>query len=229
MKRFSSVYRLQLNKDFTFLDAVRALDYIESLGIEAIYCSPYLKSMPGSNHGYDVVSPNVINPELGSLDDYEAFCRALKERGLGHYFDLVANHMAAHELNPWWYDVLEKGESSHYAQFFDIDWSKEKVMFPILGTTKKLAEERGDIVRQEDYIEVYGRRLPPEVHYELAYWQEAPQVVNYRRFFDIIGLVALQTEREEVFTEYHKFLFRLIHEGRNDGLRVDHPEWPLRS
>lgn len=224
MKGFCSVYRLQFSKDFNFQDAIRALDYIESLGVEAIYCSPYLRSIPGSMHGYDVISPLVIDPELGSMEDFEAFCRELKARGMGHYFDLVANHMAASELNPWWYDVLEKGERSEYAQFFDIDWSKGKVMFPILGDPKKLAEEKGDIVRYEDHTQVYGRRLPLEEQYELAYWQEAPQCVNYRRFFDIIGLVALKVEREEVFETYHQFLFRLIQEGKIDGLRIDHPD-----
>ncbi|MEU6038692.1 malto-oligosyltrehalose synthase [Actinomadura sp. NPDC047616] len=47
---------------------------------------------------------------------------------------------------------------------------------------------------------------------------------NYRRFFDISGLIALRQEDPEVFAETHRLLLRLVAEGQVDGLRVDHPD-----
>ena len=60
--------------------------------------------------------------------------------------------------------------------------------------------------------------------YRLAYWRVAADEINYRRFFDINELAALSAEREEVFRETHALVFRLLREGRLDGLRIDHPD-----
>lgn len=46
-------------------DAVPLVPYFASLGISHLYASPLLKARAGSMHGYDVVDPTVINPELG--------------------------------------------------------------------------------------------------------------------------------------------------------------------
>ncbi|MCH9613781.1 MAG: Maltooligosyl trehalose synthase [Chlamydiia bacterium] len=228
--RPTSVYRLQFNREFTFKDALGILDYLKEMGVEGVYCSPYLKAEKGSMHGYDVVSPHHINPEIGTFAEYKAFCGGLKERGMFHYFDLVANHMAATEENPWWYHVLEHGPSSKYAEYFDIHWNppqedlKGKLLFPILGDTLDEAIKKGDVREDGQYTYVYDRRLPKSDFYKLEFWQAAYHNVNYRRFFDIYGLAALRIELDHVFDEYHKFLFELIDEGYVDGIRIDHPD-----
>lgn len=138
-KHRGSTYRLQFNATFTFRDAIKIIPYLRSLGITHVYASPYLTAQPGSPHGYDVCRPDQLNPEIGSAEDYQAFVQALNECGLGQILDVVPNHMAASTHNPWWVDVLENGQSSPYARFFDIDWKpvKEelagKVLLPILG------------------------------------------------------------------------------------------------
>lgn len=58
-------------------------------------------------------------------------------------------------------------------------------------------------------------------HYRLAYWRSDLEL-NYRRFFDINELVALRMEEPEVFAHVHSVPFRLIREGKLDGLRIDH-------
>lgn len=135
-----ATYRVQLNRDFSFADAARTVPYLHTLGIDDCYTSPYLKAAPGSRHGYDVVDPTTLNPELGSGDEYDAFIAALARHGMGHVLDVVPNHMGiGASANPWWLDVLENGPSSPYAAFFDIDWHpvklelNEKVLLPILG------------------------------------------------------------------------------------------------
>jgi len=47
-------------------------------------------------------------PDLGSEEDFYAFQDALRTRGMGIVLDIVPNHMAREQRNPWWMDVLEK-------------------------------------------------------------------------------------------------------------------------
>jgi (1->4)-alpha-D-glucan 1-alpha-D-glucosylmutase len=60
--------------------------------------------------------------------------------------------------------------------------------------------------------------------YRLSYWRVATEEINYRRFFDINDLASVRMEDPKVFKETHKFIFRLIKEGKVTGLRVDHPD-----
>ena len=60
--------------------------------------------------------------------------KTLREHGMGLVPDLVPNHMGVlHADNAWWLDVLEKGRASAYARYFDIDWSRGKLLLPVLG------------------------------------------------------------------------------------------------
>ena len=60
--------------------------------------------------------------------------------------------------------------------------------------------------------------------YRLSFWRVASDEINYRRFFDINELAALSMERPEVFEAAHELIFRLLREGKIDGLRIDHPD-----
>jgi (1->4)-alpha-D-glucan 1-alpha-D-glucosylmutase len=135
-----STYRLQFHKEFTFRDATAIVPYLHQLGISDCYASPYLKARPGSKHGYDITDHRVLNPEIGSEEDYQAFVAALCDAGMGQLLDTVPNHMGiSGNENPWWNDVLENGPSSAYAGYFDIDWRpvkpqlRDKVLLPVLG------------------------------------------------------------------------------------------------
>jgi (1->4)-alpha-D-glucan 1-alpha-D-glucosylmutase len=60
--------------------------------------------------------------------------------------------------------------------------------------------------------------------YRLAFWRVAAEEINYRRFFDINDLAAIRVELPEVFYATHSLVFRLLAEGRVQGLRIDHPD-----
>ncbi|HVW01862.1 MAG TPA: malto-oligosyltrehalose synthase [Planctomycetaceae bacterium] len=60
--------------------------------------------------------------------------------------------------------------------------------------------------------------------YRLAYWRVAADEINYRRFFDVNDLAAITMENPEVFQRAHAFVFRLVGEGKIDGLRIDHAD-----
>ena len=131
--------RLQFHKGFTFDDAVSLVPYLSALGISHVYASPIMTARRGSLHGYDVIDPTRVNPELGGEDALIRLVEALRAKDMGLIVDIVPNHMAAVTDNPWWADVLGRGRHSHYAHFFDIDWEPEdpslrgKVLLPILG------------------------------------------------------------------------------------------------
>ena len=147
-----AIYRLQLNRDFTFAQAKAIVPYLSTLGISHCYVSPCLKARPGSMHGYDIVDHNSLNPEIGSPEDFDRLVTALHEHGMGLILDIVPNHMGVMGSdNAWWLDVLENGEASVYAGFFDIDWHplKEelhgKVLVPVLHDHYGAVLESGEL------------------------------------------------------------------------------------
>jgi (1->4)-alpha-D-glucan 1-alpha-D-glucosylmutase len=143
--------RLQLHKNFTFADAERLVPYVAALGISHVYASPITTARPGSMHGYDVIDPTRVNPELGGEDALRRLVASLREAGLGLIVDIVPNHMAVDAANAWWFDVLKRGATSRYARYFDIDWDAEdpelrgKVLLPVLGTPLQDVIGSGDI------------------------------------------------------------------------------------
>ena len=166
-----STYRLQFNAGFTFQDATALVPYLSRLGITECYCSPLLAARPNSLHGYDISDHNRLNPELGSEEDFEAFTGALAAHGMGLILDFVPNHMDIDpSSNLWWRDVLENGQSSRFAKFFDIDWDpvkselKGKTLLPILSEPYGVALEEGQIqIRFESGVfslQYSGSNLP---------------------------------------------------------------------
>ncbi|WP_326542516.1 malto-oligosyltrehalose synthase [Pseudorhodoferax sp.] len=135
-----ATYRLQLHKDFDFAAAQAILPYLQALGVSHVYCSPITRARPGSMHGYDVADPREISPELGGREAFERFALAARALDLQLLLDIVPNHMGViGGDNPWWSDVLEHGQASAYAGFFDIDWQPMdpamagKLLVPVLG------------------------------------------------------------------------------------------------
>ncbi|WP_461044228.1 malto-oligosyltrehalose synthase [Spirosoma harenae] len=149
MKNFTSTYRIQFHKDFTFLDFERVIPYLDKLGINTIYASPIFEAVPESPHGYDVVNPLRINPEIGTEDQLRTISQELKSRGMYWLQDIVPNHMAFHPANGWLMDVLNKGQRSPYARFFDINWTlpyhQERLMVPFLSDSLENVCKSGDL------------------------------------------------------------------------------------
>ncbi|MGE3805457.1 MAG: malto-oligosyltrehalose synthase, partial [Gemmataceae bacterium] len=333
-----ATYRLQFHKGFTFRDAEAIAPYLNELGISDVYASPILRARPGSGHGYDICDHSMLNPELGTEDDFNALSAALKKQRLGLILDTVPNHMGIGPTNGWWMDVLENGPASIYAAHFDIDWHPanpsldNKVLIPVLedqygkvleSSKIRLAHEEGAFflyyyehklpVAPRTYSTILEQRLPqldeelgednehvqelrsiltalsylpaaietspekiaernrekevikrriatllaasPEIatalegavtdingklgepdsfdaldalldsqSYRPAFWRVATEEINYRRFFDINELAAICVERPEVFQSTHELFFRLLAEGKANGLRIDHPD-----
>ncbi|MBN1375748.1 MAG: malto-oligosyltrehalose synthase [Dehalococcoidia bacterium] len=330
-----STYRLQLNSSFSFYTVNQLIDYFNDLGVSHLYLSPCLQTRRGSAHGYAISDFNAINPDIGTLNDLKGLSQKLNKKNMGLILDFVPNHMSIFE-NPWWSDVLENGQSSPYAAFFDIDWRPVKeelnnrVLLPILedfygntldrgliklvfddgamfiqyhehwlpldpatyvtvlstvveqpdggpgpddpglielqsiiaacrnlpGRTETDIDRKDERQREKEVIKrrlrdlhdanyrlrkalqtaiavVNGRAENGSSHeqlhqlleqqvYRLSYWLVAADEINYRRFFDINELAALNMEKEEVFSSSHNLIFDLLGKQIIDGLRIDH-------
>src|ERR1700712_5462160 len=152
LKSLRATQRLQIHKDFTLDDATKLVPYFASLGISHIYASPLLKARAGSMHGYDVVDPRHINPELGGEPALKRLVSTLREHGMGLILDIVSNHMAVGGAdNPWWLDLLEWGRRSPYADFFDIQWNppdpllEGQLLLPFLSSDYGTVLQAGEI------------------------------------------------------------------------------------
>ncbi len=147
----TATYRIQFNPSFGFRMAKNIVPYLVDLGISDIYASPIFKARRGSLHGYDVVDPNQLNPELGTKAHFEELIGELKPRGMGWLQDIVPNHMAFDYENQMLMDVLENGQSSRYFGFFDIEWDhpyesiKRRLLAPFLGRFYGESLEEGEI------------------------------------------------------------------------------------
>ncbi|MCT9825856.1 malto-oligosyltrehalose synthase [Pseudomonas sp. Y39-6] len=165
--------RLQFHKGFTLDDAVALVPYFARLGISHLYASPLLSARAGSMHGYDVVDPTTVNPELGGEAALRRLVAALRQHDMGLILDIVSNHMAVGGAdNPWWLDLLEWGRLSPYCEFFDIQWHspdpllKGQLLMPFLASDYGEALQTGTLTLHFDAahgsfsVEHYEHRFP---------------------------------------------------------------------
>ena len=112
-----ATYRLQLGPSLGFRRSPRARSRISpSSASRTSICRPRSRRGTGSTHGYDVVDPTRVSENLGGEDELRALSSAARDAGLGVVLDIVPNHMAATDENPFWRDPLWR------AKFFDLDW-----------------------------------------------------------------------------------------------------------
>jgi malto-oligosyltrehalose synthase len=163
-----ATYRIQFNKDFTFRHLKAIIPYLTQLGINTLYASPIFEAVPGSTHGYDVVNPLQINPEIGTMAELESISKLLKKANISWLQDIVPNHMAYHQNNAWLMDVLEKGKRSAYVDIFDISWSapiyNNRLMVPFLGISFEEALSTGQIqidLKVSGFAFTYGEQFYP--------------------------------------------------------------------
>ena len=102
-----ATYRVQLHRGFDFRAARSIVPYLAQLGISHLYTSPFLKARAGSLHGYDIVDHALLNPEIGTEEDFAALVDTLHRHGMRLMIDVVPNHMGVLQAdNRWWLDIL---------------------------------------------------------------------------------------------------------------------------
>ena len=251
MRTPTSTYRLQITEEFDLFAAARRLAYLHELGVDWVYLSPLLAAEPGSDHGYDVVAHDRIDPARGGAEGLAALSAEARRLGMGVLVDIVPNHVgvATPAETAWWWDVLRLGQDSAYAACLRRRLGgRRRPRAGARGGRRRPAAGRADRPprggrrgaalprppvpdRARD-----GRRgldgSPTDIanavharqHYELVGWRAADDELNYRRFFAVNTLAGVRVEDPQVFDDSHVEIRRWFDEGLVDGLRVDHPD-----
>jgi len=150
---------------------ISKLDYLAELGVDIIWLSPVYKS-PNDDNGYDISDYKDIQPEFGTMDDFDELLAEAKVRGIRIIMDLVINHTS--DEHEWFkralageekyknYYVIKKGKDgklpNNWGNFFaDCPW-----------------EAFGDPENEEYYLHLFSKKQPdlnwdnPEVYAEIC-------------------------------------------------------------
>lgn len=211
-----ATYRIQLNKKFTFQNAEDAVIYLKALGISHLYASPFFQAKNESIHGYDIIDHSAINRELGSLDEFHDFANFLHQQNMGLICDFIPNHIYIGDAtNKWWYDVLENGPASPYANYFDFSWLtphakiKNKVLLPLLDQFYHEALENKKIQisykNKEFFLNILKITLPTDPRS----WRIILQELIKR----------IKTPTNEVFEELKSIYTSVVHLPKNTDCR----------
>lgn len=100
------------------------LDYIKSIGVDAIWFSPLYVS-PFKDHGYDIADYKDISPDFGTLEEFKTVLDEAHKRGLKVIMDLVINHTSDQHK---WFIESKKGKDNPYHDYYF--WRKGKGKLP---------------------------------------------------------------------------------------------------
>ena len=93
---------------------IMKLDYIKSLGVDAVWLNPVYKS-PNADGGYDISDYNNIQTEFGSLHDFDALLIGLHQRGIKLIMDIVVNHSSDEH---YWFEESRKSKNNPYRDYY---------------------------------------------------------------------------------------------------------------
>ena len=172
------------------------LDYIKSLGVDAIWFSP-LYTSPQADYGYDIADYCNINPEYGTLEEFKEVLDKAHSLGLRVIMDLVINHTS--DQHEWFKKSVKREEP--YTDFYI--WRKGKGrngkkapnnwMSTFPGSAWEYNKERG-----EYYLHLYAKEQP-DLNHDNPKVREA--VKNVMRFWLDMGVDGF---REDVITQISK-------------------------
>jgi maltose alpha-D-glucosyltransferase/alpha-amylase len=103
-----------------FRGLMRRLDYLQGLGITAVWLMPFQPS-PGRDDGYDVADYYGVDPRYGTLGDFVEFSHGCAQRGIRVLIDLVVNHTS--DQHPWFKQARADPKSSFRDWYV---WSQKK-------------------------------------------------------------------------------------------------------
>lgn len=92
---------------------IKRLDYLQLLGVDAIWLTPFYLS-PQVDNGYDVADYTAIDPDFGTLSDFENLVEQAHQRGLKVILDMVFNHSSTRHY--WFHSALDK--DSPYRSYY---------------------------------------------------------------------------------------------------------------
>ena len=126
--RFNGVQQVKNTHDFlggNLRGVMEKLDYLEDLGINVIWLSPFYESF--SYHGYHITDFKKVDPHFGVLDDLKGLIEEARRRGMRVIADLVPNHCSAH--HPFFRDAVQNWDSRYRDWFIFDRWPDRYLSF----------------------------------------------------------------------------------------------------
>jgi maltose alpha-D-glucosyltransferase/alpha-amylase len=219
-----------------FQGLTRKLDYLQDLGITALWLLPFYPS-PLRDDGYDIADYRNINPSYGTLADFRAFVRAAHDRGLRVITELVINHTS--DQHPWFQRARRAKRGSSARDYYV--WSDTDQKF--LGTRiifldTETSNWAWDPVAQAYYWHRFYSHQPDlnfdnpavvrEVLSVMRYWLDAG--VDGMRLDAVPYLIEREGTINENLPETHQVLKRLrgaLDERYGDRmLLAEANQWP---
>ncbi|MDO9374242.1 MAG: alpha-glucosidase [Ferruginibacter sp.] len=136
---------------------ISRLDYIKSLGIDALWLNP-IYSSPNDDNGYDVSDYRNIMKDFGTMEDFEALLKGLHERGIKLIMDLVVNHSSdEHE----WFKASRSSRTSPYRKYYHW-WNAEQGKPPYRYSLFDINHDAWmyDSVTNAYYLHYFSRKQP---------------------------------------------------------------------
>ena len=133
------------------------LDYLEKLGIGAIWLSPVYKS-PNDDNGYDISDYEAVMAEFGTMEDMEEFLSEANKRNIKVVMDLVVNHTSDEHR---WFIEAKKGKNNPYRDYYVWADPAEDGGVPndlrsaFSGTAWEFDEESGQY-----YLHLFSKKQP---------------------------------------------------------------------
>ncbi|MGO1589081.1 MAG: glycoside hydrolase family 13 protein [Alkalibacterium gilvum] len=93
---------------------ISGLDYLENLGIDAIWLSPVYQS-PNDDNGYDISDYQAIHPDFGTMEDMNQLIKEADSRGIKIIMDLVVNHTSDEHK---WFVEAKKSKDNKYRDYY---------------------------------------------------------------------------------------------------------------
>ncbi|MCH5153362.1 MAG: alpha-glucosidase [Clostridiales bacterium] len=93
---------------------ISKIDYLSDLRIDAIWFSP-LYASPNADYGYDISDYKAINPEYGTMEDFDEMVKLLHERGIRVIMDLVINHTSDKHK---WFQASRTSRDNEYRDYY---------------------------------------------------------------------------------------------------------------
>jgi oligo-1,6-glucosidase len=176
---------------------IQKLDYIKSLGADAVWLNPIYKS-PNDDGGYDISDYYSIQSEFGTMEDFDQLLKGLHERGLKLIMDFVLNHSS--DEHPWFVESKKSTTNPHRDFYF---WKPGKNGGPpnnwpsfFGGSAWQLDETTG-----EYYLHLFSKKQPDlnwenpilreEIYKILRFWLE--KGVDGLRL-DVISAISKRTD-----------------------------------
>ena len=103
------------------------LDYLQELGVTAVWCSPFYDS-PNDDNGYDIRDYKAIMKEFGTMEDFDKLLSEMHKRGMKLIVDLVVNHTS--DEHEWFKEALKSKDNPYHDYYIWRDATDKGVTPP---------------------------------------------------------------------------------------------------